>query len=439
MKKSSLLKLSVYISGLNIIGKMLGYLIPFFIASFFGVNSNIDVFFYAYGLIFFLAMIFSSTMESIIVPIISELNHDEDIKFKDNFVFEACLYLFIALSFCLVIFYFLFPLLQLITQFSSLQLKLLKTFYVEFCPFVFFLCYSALFSGILNANKLFWAPAIAPGLRAVIAIVTMVTLKNRFELHSIIFAYTFGELIRLLFLISLVYQKQFIKIKTSFSFNKRTMELFKNAMFMILGTVVVGLNPIIDNTFASWLSEGSISLVEYSSKIVAVPYNLLAFGLFVVFLSHLSETLHSKGIESFRQTITSYIKPISLISFIISLGIIFYSDIITNLFFSFADIKQQDINTVKNLTIITMIGFTPYMIIQTYIRGFIALKETKYLLWISCWKVCLNIIFDLIFVPQWGIYGIKIASTTLDIVLLIVVITYFKKMMNKKGYATSKS
>lgn len=54
------------------IGKAVGFLVPFFIAAWFGVTGETDAFFFAYGLILFFSMIFAPTVEGVIVPYIAE-------------------------------------------------------------------------------------------------------------------------------------------------------------------------------------------------------------------------------------------------------------------------------------------------------------------------------------------------------------------------------
>ena len=55
------------------IGKGLGFLIPFFIAAWFGISLKTDIFFFVYGVIIYLASIFSISLESNIVPYIAEI------------------------------------------------------------------------------------------------------------------------------------------------------------------------------------------------------------------------------------------------------------------------------------------------------------------------------------------------------------------------------
>lgn len=65
---------------LSTIGKAVGFLIPFFIAAWFGVSQETDAFFFVYGLIIFMAGVFANVVESVIVPFVAELRAEEDIS-----------------------------------------------------------------------------------------------------------------------------------------------------------------------------------------------------------------------------------------------------------------------------------------------------------------------------------------------------------------------
>ena len=67
-------------TGWSTVGKGMGFLVPFFVAAWFGVTAETDAFFFAYGLILFFSMTFAPVVESIIVPYIAEArSNNEDV------------------------------------------------------------------------------------------------------------------------------------------------------------------------------------------------------------------------------------------------------------------------------------------------------------------------------------------------------------------------
>ncbi len=424
------IKDSFYTTIFTVIGKAVGYLIPFFIAAWFGVNENIDVFFYSYGVMFFLTMIFSNSVENIIVPIVSDHKHNYSNEKLEYLIGRLMILILGGLAFVLIITFLLSKkIFSVITNFSSYQINILNIYFLEFIPFTFFLCSSSFLNGILNAYKKFWVPALSPAVRAVVCIIIIYILKNDCGVHSIIIGYNIGELSRLLLLILYIVHRKLFKFRFDFKFDKEIIDVFIRVSFLMISTLIVGMNPLVDNSFASWLPVGSISLLEYTNKLVAIPYNFITFGFLTVFLSHLSDDLYKYGFERFKKNFYNYLRPILAGVSTITLVLIFLSKYIVNLCFGIGGrIPMEALRSIDILYIISMIGFIPYIIIQVFVRGFLALKATRYLLYVSIIKFILNILLDAYLVRKFGINGIMLASTILNYILLIVVYVFFKNL-----------
>jgi len=83
----------------SIVGKAVGFLIPFFIAIWFGANYETDAFFLGFGIVLFLITIFSPVLESIVVPYIAEAQENsEDVGLIIGSVFIFTLFIFLSLS-----------------------------------------------------------------------------------------------------------------------------------------------------------------------------------------------------------------------------------------------------------------------------------------------------------------------------------------------------
>jgi len=65
MLKSRFFKDTISTTFWSTLGKAIGFLIPFFLVAWFGVNSDMDSFFFAYGLVIFISIIFASVADHI--------------------------------------------------------------------------------------------------------------------------------------------------------------------------------------------------------------------------------------------------------------------------------------------------------------------------------------------------------------------------------------
>ena len=152
------------------LGKAIGFLIPFFIAAWFGVSNETDAFFFSYGIILFLSSIFSPVVESIIVPYIAEARtKDENVGYFVGKILGISGIGLLILSVLLLI--FINPILSFITHFDTKSLNIIYRLLIETAPLLILLVWTSILSGAINAYKKFAFPAIAPAFRAVVNII----------------------------------------------------------------------------------------------------------------------------------------------------------------------------------------------------------------------------------------------------------------------------
>ncbi|HDH52922.1 MAG TPA: hypothetical protein ENH24_00365, partial [Nitrospirae bacterium] len=211
---------------LSIIGKGVGFLIPFFIAAWFGVSSETDSFFFAFGLILFLAQMFSPSVESVIVPFIAgAIAKKEDVG---EFLGKTLGISAVGLSVITVLFLIAAkPILSVLTKFSPDELSLIQTILFETAPLVVLLVWTALLSGTLNAYKIFSIPALSPAFRAIITIGFIFALKDIIGVHAIALGYVAGETVRLIILFLFLKRLRLFRLKFSITWERRFSQFFR--------------------------------------------------------------------------------------------------------------------------------------------------------------------------------------------------------------------
>lgn len=406
------------------IGKGAGFIVPFFIATWFGVSSETDAFFFAYGLILFFSGFFAPVIESIIVPFIAEKkDRGEDIgKFIGKILGVSGVWLTVlgGLS--------LFPIkfiLGLTTQFNQHEIDLVFKLLIETIPLIILLVWTSTLTGALNAFKVFTFPAIAPALRAVINICFIFLFKDALGIHSIAFGYVVGEIFRFVLLSSAIRKLNLFLIQFSFNTDKVFGDFFKTASYQIIGMIAVGLSPVVDRTMASWLGKGSISLLEYANRLYTAPVIFFQSGLLVVLLSHWSSEYNKSGLQSLTGKIQNLLKPIAIITLSITFLLLLFSTPLVKAAFARGSFGKNNIAQVSEIFSFYCLGFFPYILSQIYVRGHIVLKNTKVLMKCSIYKTFLNVVLNFILMQFLGAAGIALATTFLSIYTLFFLRHHF--------------
>lgn len=269
-------------------GRGVGFLIPFFIAAWYGVGKETDAFFFAYSLIIYLATIFSPVMESIIVPFIAEKRaKQEDVGGFIGRVLGISALGLLALSgiFLIVI----KPFLAVLTRFSPEGIDLIYRILLETIPLLVLLVWTSILAGTLNAYKVFVIPAMSPAFRALMTIGFIYLFKKSLGVHAIAWGYVAGEIFRLSILFWLLQKLNLFRLRVRVGWEPKFNEFLKASSYQIIGMSIMAFTPVINKTMASWLGKGSVSILEYADRLYMIPLTFLASGFVVTFLSHWSD------------------------------------------------------------------------------------------------------------------------------------------------------
>ena len=233
-------------------GKTVSFFIPFFIAAWFGANRETDAFFFAYGLILFVASIFGPVVQSMIVPHIYEARaNNEDIgRFVGTILAVSGAGLLLLSGLFIVVSK---PILAIITHFDKETTRLVFQLLIETAPLIPLLAWTGVLAGTLNSYKKFAFPAVSPAFRAGVNLLIIFVFKDVCGVHSVALGYCLGELVRLLMLLSVINRAHLFKLRVSFQVDHKFVKFLKTASYQIVGMAALSLNPLVDKAMASWL------------------------------------------------------------------------------------------------------------------------------------------------------------------------------------------
>ena len=412
-------------------GKSIGFLIPFFIAAWFGVTKETDIFFYAYGFVLLLTGTFATSIESTIVPFIAEIR-SEDKENLSSFLGDVLGAIFVAIVVVYAIILGLAkPILPIITRFPGEELPFLFTILVEIAPLMVLVALTSVLQGVLNAHKMFIIPALSPAFRAVLVIGTIFLMKPKLGIHSIPLGYVIGEMFRFVLLLWIIFRKRFFNLKISLKFTRKTIEFLKTAAFQSIYFAAGGIAVVIDKTMASWLSQGSVSILHYADRLYMIPANLLTIGLLPVVLSYWSREYYKH--EDKKKLISTTVNA-AKISIILSLPIfvilILLRKPIVYLAFARGQFPISDITTLEWTWVGYLAGLMPYVVAFILFQAYIVLKKTLILMKLGILNCILNIVLNYSLMKFMGVTGIALSSS-LSVLVIAVLLTLFLPKDNK--------
>jgi len=412
-------------------GKSIGFLIPFFIAIWFGVSSYTDAFFFAYGLVLFLSAVFAPSIENLVVPFIAEKKAKKGNtgEFIGKIIAYSGTGLFIL---SLIAFVIIRPILSFITDFDPETLKLIYLIFIETLPLIVLVTWSSVLIGYLNSYKKFIIPALSPIGRAVINLLIILTLRNILGVHAIAIGYVIGELFRIIFLFIFIKRFNLPIIRLSLKFNEELKKFFAVVSFQIVGLIAIEINPLVDRAMASWLDQGSVSILYYAERLYRIPITFMSVGLMATTLSYWSGYYYSKksNINKFvlRVKKVTYFSVI-LAVIIMSIFIIFSRQIIT-IIYGRGISDPNLLAEIRMVWIYYLIGLVPSVVLRIFEKTHLTLKNTRFLMLCGFGSFFLNIILNYFLMRVLEVSGIALSTSITYIVLAVVYIIKFLRKTN---------
>jgi putative peptidoglycan lipid II flippase len=409
----------------TIIGRSFGFLIPFFIAAWYGVGSATDAFFFAYGIIFFLTSIFSNVVSALVVPFVADVKA----KGEDQGRFLGSILMGSGLGMIVISLIFVasgYPTFSLITGFSDSQLKLAYILSLETLPIVFLVVWSSLLSGVLNAQQTFGGPQLSFGARSIITLLLIFLLQRFLGIHAIPVGYILGEGFRTLYLFRLLAKIKDVAIKLVLP-EKDALNFFKAASVQVIGVTVLSLFPVIDRTVASWGGVGGVSLLSYAEKLFLLPVSLVGEGLLIVLLSYWSKQTYDGQPKKLKSDVVKAV--FQILYFSVPLGIILFlfRYEYTHIFYNWGSFPRDRITELSQLVGMYIIGLPPYLAALLFARGLLVLKDTLSLTKIAVWMLLLKVLFNLVFYAKLGLFGIVLSTSMVYVLAAPITWFYFNK------------
>jgi putative peptidoglycan lipid II flippase len=288
-------------------------------------------------------------------------------------------------------------------------------------------------AGLLNAHSRFWLPAISPGIRAGICIATIFVLKERFGIHSIAIGYIVGELARLAAFVFVLTRERIIFLKLDFDFDPSIISFFKVISFQIVCMITIGLNPVVDKAMASWLSTGSVSILQYADRINIIPIVFVSSGLIVVMLSRWSNLYYEyKNINVLRNDLRITLRAVLFISLAIVIVLFMFSKQLVSIAYARGKFPGLFIDPVRSAFLWYLIGTPFYLLGQVVVRAHLVLHNTKTLMITAFIANIFNIVLNLVLMYFFGVNGIAMSTSIVSIIMFLHLHRAFDQLVNKK-------
>lgn len=411
LSKKSILKKAFQVSSLTLLSRIFGSIREMLQARYFGVGAISDAFVAAFRIPNLFRHVFAEgALSASFVPAIvgsvkkgeqEEANGLMTLAFIFFEGFVVLMYLILLAGTPFIVQYLIAP------GFSEEQVAHTVPFLRILFPFLIFVSSSALLGGALQAVNHFFAPAFAPALMNIFYVGTLVLcLSYNLSATVLCLGILLGGLAW--FLLHL-----FFYLRKGMAFGPITpaaKKIFKKVLWKFLpclfGVSIFEINLFIGGIVASYLPEGSMTLLNYGSRFMNIPLGMFAVALSSIFLPHFSRTvLYAPRRLSF------YLLEVSkLACWIIIPATLFCVFVSRNFFAHFLLEKKASAAQIDQVIVIFMIyaaGMLFFSLNKILLSLFYSMRDTWSTTIASGASALINLIGDLIWLKLFFTYDLK--------------------------------
>lgn len=398
------------VTGLVILGKLLGFVKQLIIASAFGATLETDLINLSQGLISDLQyLLMQAVLSALIAVYLHTAQQGEDTVSRFAFDVWKALTLITA-GVVLMVELFAPWLARLIAPSYSEELLVQLIRYLRlFAPVLPLLVWIAVFNGLLHANKRFIPNGMISVHQSLILIALTLLLSRRMGVRVLVLAFFAYNLWNAGY--TALLSRRYWRVSRGNPFqNPAVRELLKMMAPLLVGYSLVYINRMVDMVLVSGIEFGAVTALNY-----AVVLSDLVGAFIITFASMLFAYITTRitcGDEVGAANLTERSVVVMLTAFLpVSLLTILCAEDIVTVVYAHGAFGAESVQ----ICALSLRGyafmFLPLIFREVYSRYLYAHQDSKRPMINSSLAVGCNIVLSIALCPQFGVFGVAIASS----------------------------
>ncbi len=411
--RKSIINKTLQVSGSTLLSRLLGIIREVLMVKYLGASAISDAFLTAYKIPNSLRKIFAEgALSAAFIPTIVQVVRQKGRSAVNSLitlgflVFEG-----MVLVLCVLIMWQAEFVLRLIAPgFSEQQIINAIPYLQILMPFIFFLSSSALLTGALQSVGHFFVPAFSPVLLNIVFIGALIICKGfNLPVTYLCWFILFGGFLQLIAHIITYFSLHF-----SFGrIQKKDLAAFGVVLgkfgLCLPSVSIMEVSLFIDTSFASYLPDGSISLINYANRFMGIPLGVFAVAFSTVLLPHFSR-VSAYAPKRLQFYLLESIKLVWWVTLPVSLLMIFFADkIFLTIFLSKITLAQA--YEASHILIAFVIGLFFFALNKILLNVYYALHVTWVPGVVSLIATVINIGLNWLLMPPLQSVGLALATT----------------------------
>lgn len=440
-RKSHIIKAAGLMSIATFISRILGYVKDMILAGIFGATGTADSFFVAFRIPNLLRELFAEgSMSSAFIPVLTEYrtkHGEEEAKrlIRTTFTF---IFIFVGLI-CVAGIIFSPAIVSIIAPgFIPVASKFSLTVVLTriMLPFLLFISLAALIMGALNVKRIFFIPSLAPAMLNITIIITVLFLVQRMSqpIIAVAIGVALGGFVQFAFQLPSFFKNGYSLIPL---YDLKNPGLKKMAILILpatAGMAVAQINIFVSTILASYLSEGSITYLYYSMRLIQFPIGIFGVAMGMAVLPTLSEHSVKGDYGKLGEDFSFALRLLFFITIPAMSGLIALNEPIVNLLFQRGKFDYAATIGTSYALVFYSLGIWSIVGVRVITSCFYSMQDTKTPVKVAILAVSMNILLSIVLMNFLSYMGLALANSLASWINISVLSFLLNKKLGKIGW-----
>jgi putative peptidoglycan lipid II flippase len=387
----------------------------------FGMSDGLDAYLIAFLLPSFLCDTLAGSLNSALVPTFIEVRETQsrDAAFRlYQSVLAAALgmMILVALAMAALASWVLRP---FASSFPPAKLALASSLFLLMLPAVPLSVLGFTWRSMLNTEGRFALPAITPAVTPVASIGFLLAFGHTWGVYALAMGTLTGSVIEVLLLAIGMLRRGFPIVPRWWGRSPAVDQVLAQYGPVIAGILLLGGAPLIDQAIAGMLASGSVSALNYGTRLTAVLVAVGPVAVGTAILPHFSKMSVTEDWSHVRQSLRSYAAIILVVTLPVILFLVVFSEPLIRLFFQRGEFTGAATHVVATVQRFSLLQIPAAMVMALVLRLISSVKANHLLLRAAAFSAVLNLVLDLLLTRVMGIAGIALSTAITQLAALI--------------------
>lgn len=431
MPYRKLVSASAIVIGLGLLSNIVGFIKELMVANYFGIGDVVDVFAMGFSLPLFFSGLCGSAIGAAVVPsYVMAKKEKKDSEFVGEISLLLGFILLLMALLCCLVAYLILPLMMEGFSESKKSLSLSVAFLLS--PIVFLQGISSFIDSIYNVNERFLTNAL---MSIIIPLGTVFILLccPSFSVWTLCYGLYVGYFLKIGFQFCLMFKNESFLFKFHVKdILKKYNSLLLDSSYIALSSIVLGVLPLIGQSYAASLDVGAVSTLNYANKLSGIALAIAVGAINAVILPFLSKKVISHGSVVSAQIGSRIALSMLLMGFLCAIPVVYIIEPVVTVLFERGAFDKEHTVQVSSLLKFYLLYIPFYISGIVLARVVVSIGKSRFFIFGNVISLAIYYLSCNFFVREFGLSGIAISLTIVYFfsnVYLYLIIHYVK--MNK--------